>query len=105
MQLKVAYDDNSEQLIVKLKEVLPKYPLVELEAYHEQLFKERKKAFAIKNEWGTRMTPFAILIDNDYNPVVAFYSEQNNCTLDKIAETLDSYVIYNKTQENDCTSN
>ena len=105
MILKVAYDDNSEKLITELKEILVNFPMIELEAYHEQIFKERKKAFAIKNEWGTRMTPFAILIDNDYNPVVAFYSEQNNCTLDKITETLDSYVVYNKTQENVSTSN
>ena len=96
MQLKVAYDDNSEQLIVKLKEVLPKYPLVELEAYHEQLFKERKKAFAIKNEWGTRLAPFAILIDNDNTPVIAFYSEKGNCTSEKISEALHNWIVYKK---------
>ena len=96
MQLKVAYDDNSEQLIVKLKESLVDFPMIELEAYHEQLFKERKKAFAIKNEWGTRMTPFAILIDNDYNPVIAFYSEQNNCTEDRIIEALKNWIVYGK---------
>ena len=45
MILKVAYDDNSENLITELKKVLIKFPLVNLEAYHEQVFKERKKAF------------------------------------------------------------
>ena len=96
MVLKVAYDDNSENLITKLKEVLEKFPLVSLETYHENLFKERKKAFAIKSEWGTRKSPFAILIDNDYTPVVAFYSEEGNCTVDKIIKALDSYIVYNK---------
>ena len=96
MILKVAYDDNSEKLITELKEVLEKFPLVNLEAYHEQIFKERKKAFAIKNEWGTRKTPFAILIDNDQNPVIAFYSEQGNCTSTKISETLHNWIVYGK---------
>ena len=99
MILKVAYDDNSENLIIKLKEFLVDYPLINLEVYHENLFKERKKAFAIKNEWGTRKSPFAILIDNDHIPVVAFYSEEGNCTADKIIKALDSYIVYNKMEK------
>lgn len=94
MILKVAYDDNSENLIKGLKEFLIDYPLIELEAYHEQVFKERKKAFALKGEWGTRQSPFAILIDNDNIPVVAFYNERCECTLDKIIEALKSYIVY-----------
>lgn len=96
MILKVAYDDNSENLITKLKEFLVDYPLINLEAYHENLFKERKKAFAIKSEWGTRKSPFAILIDNDHTPVVAFYSEEGNCTADKIIEALNKWIVYEK---------
>lgn len=96
MILKVAYDDNSENLITELKKVLIKFPLVNLEAYHEQVFKERKKAFAIKNEWGTRKTPFAILIDTDNTPVIAFYSEKDNCTSNKINEALYNWIVYGK---------
>ena len=96
MILKVTYDDNSENLITKLKEFLVDYPLINLEVYHEQVFKERKKAFTIKSEWGTRKSPFAILIDNDHKPVVAFYSEEGNCTADKIIETLNKWVVYGK---------
>ena len=44
MILKVAYDDNSQHLVDELKKVLSKYPLVELQTYHEGLFKERKNA-------------------------------------------------------------
>lgn len=97
MILKVAYDDNNESLINGLKEFLIDYPLIELEAYHENLFKERKKAFAIKSEWGTRKSPFAILIDNDHNPIIAFYSERNECTIDNISKTLKSYIVYGST--------
>lgn len=96
MILKVAYDDNSENLITKLKEFLVDYPLINLEAYHENLFKERKKAFAIKSEWGTRKSPFAIFIDDNHTPVVAFYSEEDNCTADKIIETLNKWIVYGK---------
>ena len=47
MILKVVYDDDSQILVDKLKSILPNYPLIELEYYHEGLFKERKKAFII----------------------------------------------------------
>lgn len=96
MQLKVAYDDNSEDLVNKLREALIEFPLVELEPYHEQLFKERKKAFAIKSEWGTRLSPFAILIDDNQDPVIAFYSERKDCTADKIIEALKNWILYGK---------
>ena len=96
MILKVAYDDNSEKLITELKEFLVNFPMVELEAYHEQICKERKKAFAIKNEWGTRLAPFAILIDNDDVPVIAFYSEKGDCTSEKINEALHNWIVYKK---------
>ena len=94
MLLKIAYNDDSERLIKQLKDYIKDFPLIELEAYHEQIFKERKKAFALKGEWGTRQSPFAILIDNDNIPVVAFYSERCECTLDKIIEALKSYIVY-----------
>jgi len=97
MILKVAYDDNSEKFIKDLKKVLKEYPLIELEDYHEQIFRERKKAFALKNEWGTRIAPFAILVDDDKNPVIAFYSERKECTVDNIIETLKKFIIYGST--------
>ena len=97
MILKVAYDDNSEKFIKDLKRALEEYPLIELEDYHEQIFRERKKAFALKNEGGTRIAPFAILVDDDKNPVIAFYSERKECTVDNIIETLKKFIIYGST--------
>ena len=96
MLLKIAYNDDSERLIKQLKDYIKDFPLIELEAYHEQIFKERKKAFAIKNEWGTRLAPFAILIDNDNVPVIAFYSEKGSCTSEKINEALHNWIVYGK---------
>lgn len=94
MLLKIAYNNYSEELISQLKDYVKKFPSVQLETFHEQVFKERKKAFAIKNEWGTKQSPFAILIDDNKIPVTAFYSERNECTLDKIIEVLKNYIIY-----------
>lgn len=94
MIIKLAYNDNSLSLVEGLREALKDYPLVELESYHEDLLKERKKAFGLKTEWGTRQSPFAILLDDEKKPVVAFYNERNDCTLDKILESLQNFIVY-----------
>lgn len=96
MILKVVYDDNSQVLIDKLKSVLSNYPLIELESYHEGLFKERKKAFKLKGGFSARRTPFAVLVDNNSEPVIAFYSEANTCTIDEILKALNNYTVYGK---------
>ena len=94
MILKVVYDNNSQTLVDKLKSVLLNYPLIKMESYNEGLFKERKKAFKIKRGFSARHTPFAVLINNDSEPVVAFYSEANTCTIDEILKTLNNYTVY-----------
>ena len=93
MILKVVYDDNSQMLINKLKSILSNYPLIELESYHEGLFKERKKAFGLKGSFSARLSPFAVLYNSENNPVKAFYSEVNECTLDNIIDNINKYSI------------
>lgn len=97
MVIKLAYNDNSLDLMEGLREALNDHPLIELESYHEDILKERKKAFGLKTEWGTRQSPFAILLDNEKKPVIAFYNERNDCTLDKILESLQSFIVYENT--------
>lgn len=93
MTLKIAFKDDDIEMINKLKEVIPeKFPLVNLECYQEELFKERKKALALKSQWGTFLSPFAILTDE--KPIKAFYTEENECTFDKIIEVLTSIIVY-----------
>ena len=101
MTLKVAYNDDSQSLIDKLKELIPKYPLVKLETYHEGLFKERKKSFKVRGAYSARHTPFAVLIDNDSNPVRAFYSEANECVLDNIINVLNNVTGYGSKGDSD----
>lgn len=93
--LKIAYDDSSEELIKKLREIIPdKYVLVKMETYHEGLFKERKKAFKLKGGFSARKSPFAVLIDENNKIVKAFYSESNECSYENIIKALDEYIIY-----------
>lgn len=93
--LKIAYNDNSEDLVKELEKLIPsKYPSVNLESFHENLFKERKKAFKLKGGYSARKSPFAILADVDNNPISVFYSESNDCTLNKIEEVLNNFVVY-----------
>lgn len=95
MILKLAYSENSTKLAQDLKEYLVKYPLLKFEAYDEQTMSERKKAFGLKSEWGTKITPFAILIDDEKNkPLIGFYSEDNGCTFEKIINALSNGIIY-----------
>ena len=94
MTLIMVYDDNSsasQQAITKL--IGDKYPLVELVCLHENVLKDRKKAFKIKGGYSARKNPFAILLDMDKNPIKAFYSEANECTVDAIEKILDSFII------------
>lgn len=103
--LTVAYDDNSEKFFSDLtKMVESKYPFVDLIGYHEQMFKERSKAFKVKGGWSARICPFAVLTDLEKTPIKAFYSEANECTVDNISKILDSFITY-KSNENASTSN
>lgn len=95
MLLKIAYNDKSEQLVRNLEKVIPKeFPLIELKSYQEEIFKERKKAYALKYTYGTDLSPFAILYDENGKAVEAFYSEDGHCTYDNIIKSLNSYIAY-----------
>lgn len=92
--LTAVYDDASEKFFADLRELVKcKYPLVELIGLHENILKERKKAFKVKGGYSARKNPFAILLDTDKNPIKAFYSEANECTVDAIEKILDSFII------------
>lgn len=106
MILKVSYNDDSENFYKELTQLITnKYPLVEIEGYHENKLKERNKSFKLKGGYGARKTPFMILIDNDKIPVKAFYTEVNECNLDELKTVLDSIVIYKKINSDESTSN
>jgi hypothetical protein len=82
MFLKISHDNNSLELIQKLKEI------IDVEAYNEDVYSSRKKAFSFKHTWGAKKTPFAMLYNEENTPIMAFYSEDNNCNY----ETIFKYV-------------
>ena len=94
MNLKFAYNDDSEILFRQVQDnISEKYPLIIVEGFHENLMKERKKAFGLKGSFSARLSPFAVLYDSENNPVKAFYSEVNECTLDNIINNLNKYLL------------
>jgi hypothetical protein len=104
--LTTIYDENSENYFNGLKDLVKrKYPFVELIGFHENTLKGRKKAFQTKGSFGARQTPFAIMVDLDKNPIKAFYSEANECTVDKIEDALDSFIVCSKISTNESNNN
>lgn len=91
--LKLSYLNSCTWVPELLNLARDKYPLLDIQVFNEDSIKERKKAFALKNTWATRMSPFAILISDDV-PIKAFYSEDGGCTLDNILNTLNSFIVY-----------
>lgn len=91
--LKIAYNEDSKELAMKLNSEISHYPTVKLECYHE--IKNRSKAYKLKGGYGSRISPFAVLIDQDKKVLRAFYSEDNSCTYSNIISTLNKYVPYN----------
>jgi hypothetical protein len=95
MILNVAFNDSHEPIIKELRKLLKNYPLVELREYSENSYLTKKDALKLKYHYGTQISPFANLTDNDKNHVEAFYSENNTFNLDYIKAVLDHWVLYN----------
>ena len=103
--IKVAYDDSSETFFHDLKELIKTtYALIEITGFHENMLKERKKAFKLKGGFSARKNPFVAFFDLDNVPVKAVYSEANECTIDNIKKVLDSFILY-KNIDNESSSN
>lgn len=104
--LRVVYDDNSEKFFMELQELIKsRYTLVEVIGLHENILKERKKAFKLKGGFSARKNPFAVFFDPEDTPVKAFYSEANECTVDNIKTILDAFIPYKKLNNNESTGN
>lgn len=82
-----------------------KYPDVEINFFHEGKLKERRKAFMLKGGYSAKKSPFAVIFDVDKNPLKAFYSEVEECTIDNIEWYLDFYITQINRMENENSSN
>lgn len=94
MELHIAY--KNEELVNQLKHELKQFPLIELVSYSTDVYPERKKAFKLKGGFGARKDPFGVLFDTEHKPIIAFYSETNDCTCEKIIAALKNFIVYDK---------
>lgn len=96
MILKVVYNDKSISLINELQSILKEFPMIELESYQEEIFKEKRKAFKLKGAFSAKITPFAVLYDNKKVPIIVFYSESHDCTFENIINKLKEFIAYER---------
>jgi hypothetical protein len=97
--LYVCYNDSCRELPNKIREL---YPEIEVVAYDENHYKEKKKAYKIKGGYSARATPFMLLLGKNKEYLKAFYSEDNGCTIDKLTQ----FINYIKPlYENESKSN
>jgi hypothetical protein len=99
MILNVAFNDSHEPIIKELRKLLKNYPLVDLRELNEESFLTKKSALKLKYHYGTQISPFANLTDNDGKHVEAFYSENKTFNLDYIKAVLDHWVLYNPIED------
>lgn len=91
--LSIAYNNDSKEFFQAISELLTNnYPQVTLSGYNENAFKSRNKAFKLKGGWSARKTPFVLITDEEDNPIKAFYSEAEECTIDNIKFYLDTLI-------------
>lgn len=103
MTIKIAYSpgqgDQLEDLILRnLVSLLKKdenghFPTIEVIAYNEDHYKEKKDAYMLKASCGARLTPFCAIYDDDKNLIKAFYSEVGECTINNIIEYLKNDIL------------
>ena len=98
--LSIAYNNDSKDFFQAISELLKNdYSSVTLLGYNESTFKSRNKAFKLKGGWSARMTPFTLITDAEGNPLKAFYSEAEECTIDNIKFYLDTIITSLKENE------
>ncbi len=84
--MKVFVTYNNDNQIKKISE-----SELDSEIFHfidSRTLKGKKEAYKLRSHWGSRIDPFAIVMDDENKPIKAFYSEDTN-----VIETLLDYLI------------
>lgn len=103
--LSIAYDEKAENWKDQINSLLTTtFPEVAVQFFHEGKLKERRKAFMLKGGYSARKSPFAVIFDIDKNPLKAFYSEVEECTLENISWYLDFFLTQLKQNENESSN-
>ena len=91
MILNLIYDNDSGYLYYSLKDLCTKKS-IDFNAFNMSIYKDRKKGFKIKGGFSARLNPFAVIYNEDNEPVKAFYTEAGKCSLDEITKTLNTIL-------------
>lgn len=103
MELKVSYNDESLEFFQELSNIInQKYNDITIVGYNENVKKERKHAFGLKSNYGTKLTPLVVILNPE--PIKAFYTDVKECRIDNIISYIDSIII-NQTLSNENTCN
>lgn len=97
LKLKIAYNDKHQLFIDELSKLCKNYDNLILEIYNEQVYKQNKKALMLKAAWGTKISPFAVL-ENENSYLHVFYSENKTCNIDYIKNILND-IYENKSNK------
>lgn len=103
MELKVSYNDKSLEFFQELSNIInQKYNDITIIGYNENVKKERKHAFGLKSNYGTKLTPLVVILNPE--PIKAFYTDVKECRIDNIISYIDNLII-NNTNANENTCN
>lgn len=102
MELKISYNDESLEFFQELSNIInQKYNDITIVGYNENVKKERKHAFGLKSNYGTKLTPLVVILNPE--PIKAFYTDVKECRIDNIISYIDNLIISNiNTNENTC---
>lgn len=91
MILHICYNDSYTEFFDSVQKFCEeKYPDIQVLAYNEDFYNDRKKSFKIKGGYSARLTPFMLLTTDEKAYLQAFYSEDKGCTLPKLEKYLNS---------------
>lgn len=83
----ICYNAGCQAFADELKKFLSGFEDVEIEAWDEDIHKERRKSFMIKGHFAARQTPFCGVWKND-KALKGFYTEAGECSVPNITEFL-----------------
>ena len=99
MELKVSYNDESLEFFQELNNIInQKYNDITITGYNENSKKQRKHAFGLKSNYGTKLTPFVVILNPE--PVKAFYTD-GSIPLTNLKSEKESLAIKASTVEKD----
>ena len=75
--VKFAYNDTSD--LKALEAIVKDYQDIEIKAYNENVYKEKRKAYLLKSKYGAKLLPFLVLENTvNTNFIRVFYQESGD---------------------------